>query len=146
MDNFQIGQVVYLLTSSESGLTVHPVVVYEKILHQRIDGTTVSWKLMVGPKAKNKVIDSTKIEGELYDSIDKVKEVTVNRWVEYIDGVLEKAEKTAVDWYGDIQNLGISGQPVSDKISVEKLIAQDAPNSEPSMEVKLPDGRTTTAR
>ncbi len=146
MDNFRIGQVVYLLTSSESGeLVVHPVVVYEKILHQRIDGTTVSWKLMIGPKGRNKIVDSTKVEGELYESLERVKEITINRWIEYVDNLLGKAEKTSNEWYGDIQSLSSSIQS-SEKISVEKLIAQENAPNEPAVEVKLPDGRTTTAR
>jgi len=96
--NFEIGQVVYIL--SEQAQSILPGIVAEEVSVKKLSGNSVSWKVKVGQGDKAKLFDSAKIKGDVYGSLDEVREVMTQRLNEYIDKISLEAEVRVEKWYG----------------------------------------------
>lgn len=96
--NFEIGQVVYIL--SEQAQTILPGIVAEEIVVKKLTGNNISWKIKVGAGDKARLFDSSKIKGEIYGSLEEVRQVMTSRLSEYIDKISKEAENRVVKWYG----------------------------------------------
>lgn len=96
--NFEIGQVVYIL--SEQAQTILPGIVAEEVVIKKLTGNTTSWKVKVGDGDKAKLFDSAKIKGEVYGSLDEVRQVMTKRLNEFIDKLTGEAEMRVEKWYG----------------------------------------------
>ena len=55
----------------------------EEITVKTIEGNQSSWKVSVGPQGKEKTIDSKRLDGELYGSIEEVQGVLRERLDRY---------------------------------------------------------------
>ena len=97
-NNFQIGQVIYLL--SEKSEKIVPAIVIEEVLVKKLDGKFVSWKVAVGPPNRRKEIDSNKLKGEVYASLDEIRDVMTRRLSVFIDNLVGEAKKRTDVWYG----------------------------------------------
>lgn len=96
--NFEIGQVVYIL--SEQAQSILPGIVAEEVVVKKLSGNTVSWKVKVGLGDRAKLFDSARIKGEVYGSLDEVREVMTKRLNEYIDKISLEAQERVEKWYG----------------------------------------------
>lgn len=96
--NFQIGQIVYVL--SDKAEAIVPAIVVEELVHKKLDGNSVSWKVAVGPPAKKKIVASDDLSGEIYTSLDEIRRVMMRRLSEYVENLVGKAAKRTEVWYG----------------------------------------------
>ena len=77
MSQFQIGQVIYVLSNKTQ--TVLPGIVLEEIYHKRLDGDSVSYKMAIGPINNRKNVDLAKVDGEIYGSLEEIKNVLLEK-------------------------------------------------------------------
>jgi hypothetical protein len=97
-NNFQMGQIIYLL--SEKAEKIVPAIVTEEVLVKKLDGNSVSWKVAVGPPNKRKEVDSNKLNGEVYSSLEDIREAMTQRLNDFIDALIGDAKKRTETWYG----------------------------------------------
>ena len=96
--NYEIGQVVFIVP--EQAQTILPGIVVEEITVRKINGNSTSWKLKVGSPEKAKIIDSEKVNGEVYGSLEEVRVVISNKLSDYLNKVTADAEGLVEKWYG----------------------------------------------
>lgn len=118
--NLSIGQIIYVL--SNKAQKIIPAVVVEEMIVKKIDGNQISWKVSVGPVGKEKTIDSKRLDGELYASLDEVQGVLEERLNAFINQIVVDAEKRAIAWYGQKTKQIEEKLSTSDKIDPNSLI------------------------
>lgn len=96
--SFAIGQTIFVL--SDSAQKIVPAVVVEEITIKKLDGNQTSWKISVGPKNKEKVVDSSRLNGEIYENLDDIREVLKKRLSGFLDQLIDDACTRALKWYG----------------------------------------------
>lgn len=121
-NNLQIGQIIYVL--SNKAQKIIPAIVVEEVTIKKLDGNETSWKVSVGPTGKEKIIDSKRLDGELYASLDEVQAVLKNKLDEFIVGIVSEAEKRASEWYGSKTKI-VEQYREEDKIDPNSLIEED---------------------
>jgi hypothetical protein len=97
----KIGQIIYVL--SNKGQEIIPAMVIEEQTIQTLQGVNVSWKIAIGSGEKQKIVDSTKLNAELYSSLEEVKSLLSTRLNKFIDGLVVTAQKRETAWYGHLQ-------------------------------------------
>lgn len=119
--SYAIGQVVFVL--SENAQKIVPVRIVEEITIKKLDGNHTTFKVAVGPKGKEKVVESARLNGELYTTLDEIKEVLKKRLSAFLNQIITDAEDRTLKWYGQQQNKEISAEPTDDsKIDPENLL------------------------
>jgi hypothetical protein len=97
-EDLEIGQVIYIV-SDKSG-NVIPAIVAEEVVIKTLEGNSTSWKLFVGPQTSRQIIDSRKITGDVYSTIEEVGDVLQDRLSEFINGTIAETKQRAKKWYG----------------------------------------------
>lgn len=120
--NLQIGQIIYVL--SNKAQKIIPAIVVEEMIVKTLNGNQVSWKVSVGPTGKEKIIDSKRLDGELYASLDEVQNVLKERLEQFINSIVVDAEKRARVWYSSKTKL-IETVNEEEKIDPNSLIEED---------------------
>jgi hypothetical protein len=118
--NLSIGQIIYVL--SNKAQKIIPAVVVEEMIVKKIDGNQISWKVSVGPAGKEKTIDSKRLDGELYSSLEEVQGVLEERLGQFINQIVIDAEKRAQSWYGQKTKQLEEKLSQSDKIDPDSLV------------------------
>lgn len=126
--NFEIGQVVYIL--SEQAQTILPGMVVEECVVKKLSGNSISWKVKVGAGEKAKLFDSAKIKGEVYGSLEEVRTVMTQRLTDFVNNLTKEAEQRVEKWYGKeiaerqktLEPLSVSNDP-DDKIDPDLLLS-----------------------
>lgn len=122
--SLQIGQIIYVL--SNKAQKIIPAIVVEELTIKKLDGNETSWKVSVGPIGKEKIIDSKRLDGELYASLNEVESILKQRLEMFIQTLVEDATKRANTWYGSKNNITknvVTHQ--EDKIDPNSLIEED---------------------
>lgn len=96
--SLNIGQVVYVLPDKAEAIV--PAIVVEEMVIKKLDGETVSWKVAVGPPEKKKIVASHELSGEVYTSLDEIKDVMTKRLSEFVSNLIKQAENRTEQWYG----------------------------------------------
>jgi len=96
--DLKIGQVIYIV-SDKSG-NVIPAIVAEEVVIRTLQGDSTSWKLFVGPETNRQVIDSRKVTGDVYSSIEEVQNILLERLTDFLNGTLEETRQRVKKWYG----------------------------------------------
>lgn len=96
--SLQIGQVIYVLSNVKQKIV--PAIVVEEIVVKKIDGNQVSWKVSVGPPGKERIVDSSRLDGDIYSSLDEIRDVLYRRLSSFLDDLVTEAEKRVETWYG----------------------------------------------
>lgn len=96
--NFEIGQVIYIL--SEQTQHILPGIVAEEVVVKKLTGNNTSWKIKVGQGDRSKLFDSAKIRGEVYGSLEEIRDVMTNRLTEYVNKLTSEASERVEKWYG----------------------------------------------
>ena len=128
--SLQIGQVIYVLSNVKQKIV--PAIVVEEIVVKKIDGNQVSWKVSVGPPGKEKIVDSNRLDGDIYSSLDEIRDVLYKRLSSFLDDLVAEAEKRVESWYGHQVSKGSSVSESSnvssgrepDKIAPENLLTE----------------------
>lgn len=94
----QIGSsVVYIL--SDKNTTVVPAIVLEELTVRTINGDSITYKVGIGQNA-SKVIDLSKVDGEIFFSLREVEETLKERLNVFCRKICELANTNAMKWYG----------------------------------------------
>lgn len=128
--SLEIGQIIYVL--SNKAQKIIPAIVVEEITVKTIEGNQSSWKVSVGPQGKEKTIDSKRLDGELYGSIEEVQSVLKDRLDVFIKQIVLDAQKKVSAWYGT-------------KTSVPGLIKSEDPNEKVDPESLVDEQEVTPA-
>lgn len=122
--NLQIGQIIYILSNVKQKIV--PAIVVEEIIVKKIDGNQISWKIGVGPPGKEKIIDSNRIDGNIYASLEEIRDVLTKRLTSFLDDLINEAERRAESWYhhhiSKIAEHNIEKN--MEKIAPEKLLSE----------------------
>jgi hypothetical protein len=127
--NLKIGQIIYVL--SNKAQKIIPAIVIEEMTVKTLDGNQISWKVSVGPTGKEKIIDSKRLDGELYESLDEIQGVLKNRLEDFIEQLVKEAETRANTWYGSKMKF-VNNNNNEGKIDPDSLIDEEAPAASPA--------------
>jgi hypothetical protein len=121
--NYKVGQVLYVLSHKET--KIYPIQVVEEIIKRTVSGESISYLAKVGKSEKQ--IHLTEVEGDLFEDIEKLREVLTNRVIATINKVVEHAVLRANECYEQPE----VHSPILDKedLEQEKVLVQ------------LPDGK-----
>jgi hypothetical protein len=126
--HLSIGQVVYIL--SNQGQNIIPAMVVEEKTIQTLQGVNVSWKIALGSPDKQKIVDSTNLNGEIYTSLEEIKSLLIKKLNDFVEQAVDLAKKRENSWYGKLRNESKilkepqtnSQQQKNSKINPESLI------------------------
>lgn len=138
-NSLQIGQIIYVL--SNKAQKIIPAIVVEEVTIKKLEGNETSWKVSVGPTGKEKIIDSKRLDGELYASLDEVQNVLKQRLEQFINTIVEDAEKRTAVWYGSKSKI-VQQYREEDKIDPNSLIEEDIVATKPQEQKKKTAGIT----
>lgn len=96
--SLSIGQVIYVLSNVKQKIV--PAVVVEEIVVKKLDGNQVSWKVSVGPPGKERIVDSNRLDGDIYSSLEEIRDILYKRLSGFLDGLISEAERRVESWYG----------------------------------------------
>ena len=105
--SFNIGQVIYVL--SDKTQTVLPGIIQEEIHHRSIDGEKVSYRIVIGPPNKQRVVDLSTVDGEVYGSLDEVRNVLVSRLTAFVDDLCSTTTDKVNQWYNVPNKTSVAG-------------------------------------
>lgn len=129
--SLEIGQIIYVL--SNKAQKIIPAIVVEEITVKTIEGNQSSWKVSVGPQGKEKTIDSKRLDGELYGSIEEVQGVLKERLNAFIDQIVLDAQKKVSAWYGTKTSAlsSVKNEDPNEKVDPESLVDEvDVPTEQ----------------
>ncbi len=95
---YEIGQVVFVVPDQAQHIL--PGIIVEEVIVRKITGNSTSWKIKIGSPEKAKVLDSEKVNGEVYGSLEEVRVVISNKLSDYLNKVTSDAEGLVEKWYG----------------------------------------------
>lgn len=126
---YRVGQVLFVLMNKETKII--PVQVIEEIIKRTVDGETTSYMVKMGKSGK--VLSLSEIDGDVFDNVDKLRDVLTKRVMNTINAVVDNAAVRAGEWYE---------QPEVHSPMLEPLPPppQEKNDSE-SIMVQLPDGK-----
>lgn len=99
--DFTIGQIVYVFSDEKQ--VVLPAIIYEEMLHKTMEGTKKSYKVAVGPQSKRKILNLSEINGEVFCSLDEIKNILIDRLIGYVDNLCSETKGKEHQWYGITQ-------------------------------------------
>jgi hypothetical protein len=101
----------------------------------------------VGPQGKEKTIDSKRLDGELYGSIEEVQGVLKDRLDGFINQIVSDAQKKVSSWYGTkTATLNASrNEDQNGKVDPESLIDEIDSPPEPIISAKRTAAKTRTS-
>lgn len=119
---YSIGQIIYVLLSREK--SVVPMQIVEEISRKTKDGLQVSYVATFGSGENKESIIISDIKGELFSSLDEIRQNLLQKATSSIDALLVSAKKKADLWYPHLE--------VQQQASVQQ---------EPEVQmIRLPDG------
>lgn len=92
---YEIGQILYVLMNRETKIC--PVQVVEEIIKRSLTGEVTSYIVKVGKK--NELSTLSEIDGEVFSSIDLLKETLHDKITKSVNTVIENAKTRADEWY-----------------------------------------------
>lgn len=127
---YTIGQVLFVVLSKKN--QVYPMQVVETITKRTLNGEEISYVLQAGSE-KTSQITLDKVEGEVFDSSDKVRRTLLNRANDQINRIVDTAVSKSVEWYG------LESQPQTIH-ELPDIVPQSTVIEEDVTMVSLPDG------
>lgn len=103
MSELKIGRIVYVITKTTEAII--PVIIKEKNICESLDGEKITFKVLAGEPGKPKILDLSKIDSEVFGSIEEVKEFLMTNCQNGIDRECRAAEERAQKWYGHLTNV-----------------------------------------
>lgn len=120
--SFSIGQVIFVL--SDKTQTVLPGIIKEEIHHRSLEGETVSYRVVIGPHNKQRTVDLSTLDGEVYGDLNEVRGVLIARLTAFVDDLCNTTNDRANQWYGSVtrpQNSG-NGNTQGEKLDPSVLM------------------------
>lgn len=99
---YNIGQIIYILSNKSQ--SVVPAIVAEEDFRKirKLDGVheVMNYKLCIGPKDRQRIVELSRIDGEVFESLEEIRTTLVNRLTEFVDGVIKTTQTNISNWYG----------------------------------------------
>lgn len=92
MQNYEVGQIIYLLVKGE--MKVIPTRVVEAITRKHLSGTDTTYMVQL-PDKERTVIDLTELEAEPYSDLSRVREIMLERVASSIEATIKRSEALA---------------------------------------------------
>ena len=93
---------------SNQSQRIVPGLIKEEVITRRVDGETISYIVSLGPEGKTKTMDLSKIDGEVFGSLEEVRqkteqdlEILIEKYRAQAVELCNEAEKLATSWYGE---------------------------------------------
>ena len=96
--SYSIGQIIFVLSNKTQ--KVLPGIIREDIYYRSVDGEKVSYKISIGSPAKQRIVDLSSVDGEVYGSIEEVRSVLINKLTTFVDELTEETNQRVIEWYG----------------------------------------------
>jgi hypothetical protein len=169
--SYKIGQVIYVVLRKE--MKVYPMQVTEIITKKTLDGEVTVY-MVRGGTAQDEVLPIDQIDGEVFDSPDRVKKTLIDRASASITMLVDDAATKAKEWYpsgftessGGIDDIAslrkpmtTNGQPVPLPVKQQKpkkqqpmpspelaQLAAELQQDNSKLEMELPDGTKAKVR
>jgi hypothetical protein len=126
----QMGHTIYIVSNKDQKII--PAIVQEETLHRTMQGETMAYKIAVGPKTALKVFDLAKIDGEVFGSLEEVRQTLSQRLIDFVNKTCETAAERARQWYGDGEGTeSYAGEPDT-KINPSAFLNEPQPKSDPA--------------
>jgi hypothetical protein len=121
---YELGQIIYVLSSKTQ--TVVPAVIEEEFLHKKLNGNVVTYKVSIGPPGKRKIVDLDRVDGEVFTSLEEIRNTLVERLTGFVNDLINTTEERTKNWYGSqspvTSNNESKGSP--DKIDPQAFLEQ----------------------
>lgn len=99
---YNIGQIIYILSNKSQ--SVVPAIVAEEDTRKvkKLDGIheVVNYKLCIGPKDRQRVVELSRIDGEVFESLDSIRETLIGRLTAFVDELVKSTQGNVMNWYG----------------------------------------------
>lgn len=95
--SYQIGQVIFVLSNKTQ--TVLPGIVQEEIHYRSLNGENISYKIAIGPTNKQRVVDLSSVDGEVFGSLDEIREVLIAKLTAFVDDLCATTNERVNQWY-----------------------------------------------
>lgn len=99
---YNIGQIIYILSNKSQ--SVVPAIVAEEDTRKvrKLDGVheVTNYKLCIGPKDRQKVVELSRIDGEVFESLEEIRETLVGRLTSFVDDLVKTTQGNVLNWYG----------------------------------------------
>jgi hypothetical protein len=99
---YNMGQIIYILSNKSQAVV--PAIVEEQVVRKirKADGVheVVSYKLCIGPKERQQVVDLARVDGEVFDSLESIRSILVERLTVFVDELVKTTQKNVLNWYG----------------------------------------------
>ncbi len=92
MQNYEVGQIVYLLVKGE--MKVIPTRVVEAITRRRLSGSETTYMVQL-PDKERTIIDLTELDAEPFNDLNRVRDVMLERVTASIEGTIKRTEALA---------------------------------------------------
>ena len=92
MQNYEVGQIIYLLVKGE--MKVIPTRVVEAITRKHLRGTDTTYMVQL-PDKERTIIDLTELEAEPYNDLNRVREIMLERVASSIEATIKRTEALA---------------------------------------------------
>jgi len=92
---YRVGQVLFVLTNKDT--RIYPVQITEEIIKRTVSGESVSYMVRVGKTGK--AANLSEIDGEIYEEVDRLREMLTKRVINMINGIIDNALLKSSEWY-----------------------------------------------
>lgn len=96
--SYNIGQVIFVLSNKTQ--TVLPGVIREEIHYRSLDGENVSYKIAIGPPNKQRTVDLSSVDGEVYGSLEEIRKILIDKLTAFVDDLCASTNDRVNQWYG----------------------------------------------
>jgi len=118
---YNVGQTIFAMLKKQK--QVIPVLVVEELTRKRVDGESFTYTVQL-PDDKNTQVQLDKLDADVFDTIDGVKESMLSSAAQTIEKIITRAEKIQSEYFSKNNN--------------ENLLENE--NSNDSMQVDLGNG------
>ena len=112
--SYTIGQVIYVLSNKTQ--TVLPGIIRQEIVNRSLDGESVSYKIAIGPPEKQRVVDLSSVDGEVYGGIDEVRDILISRLTAFVDDLCANTMGRVNSWYGNVDKSSTTPNQSGEKL------------------------------
>ena len=108
--SYSIGQIIYVVSNKTQ--TVLPGIVQEEIHYRSLNGENISYKIAIGPTNKQRVVDLSSLDGEVFGSLDEVRSVLVAKLTAFVDDLCATTNERVSQWYNSATRSAQPNTPV----------------------------------
>ena len=92
MQNYEVGQIVYLLVKGE--MKVIPTRVVEAITRRTLEGVATTYMVQLPDKSRS-IMDLSELDAEPYNDLNRVREIMLERLAASVESTIKRSEALA---------------------------------------------------